>query len=63
MQFPTFFFEEASWQRLQVEQLDVDEPLPEDLMRTFYYSCGSILRCGKYADRIAPFLEHFPREK
>lgn len=46
-----------------MEQLEVDEPLPEDLMRTFYYSCGSILRCGKYADRIAPFLEHFPREK
>ncbi|GAB4823377.1 hypothetical protein N2152v2_010423 [Parachlorella kessleri] len=58
------FFETPDQERYwkQVEQLDVDEPLPEDLMRTFYYSCGSILRCGKYADRIAPFLEHFPRE-
>ncbi len=46
-----------------MEQLGADEPLPEDLMRSFYYNCGAILRCGKYADRITPFLEHFPREK
>ena len=32
-------------------------------MRRFYHSCHALLRCGRYADRIEPFLRHFKREK
>lgn len=46
----------------KVAALGPNEPLPEDLMRRFYFQCSSLLRCGKYADRVAPWLKHFPRE-
>ena len=50
-------------QHTQVAALRPDEDLPEDLMRRFYHSCHALLRCGRYADRIEPFLRHFKREK
>ena len=48
---------------LQVAALDPSDPLPEDLMQRFYHDAYALLRSGRYADRIAPFLEHFKREK
>ena len=48
---------------VQVAALKPQDPLPEDLMHRFYFSCFALLRCGRYADRIAPFLRHFKREK
>lgn len=47
----------------QVATLSPEEPLPEELMQRFYYSPYALLRSGRYADRIAPFLRHFKREK
>lgn len=46
-----------------VAQLSPSDPLPDDLMRKYYGSCHAVLRSGRYVDRIAPWLQHFPREK
>lgn len=53
--------EEALW--LELKALKSDDPLPERLPELFYTRLGCLIRCGEYADRIEPFLEHFPREK
>ena len=50
----------AFWRRL--EGLGADEPLPEELPRRVYARCAGMLRLAAYADRVAPFLELFPRE-
>ena len=47
----------------QVAALQPEDPLPADLMHKYYTSCYALLRSGRYADRIAPFLQHFKREK
>ena len=47
----------------QVAALKPEDPLPADLMQRYYTSCYALLRSGRYADRIAPFLHHFKREK
>lgn len=48
---------------LQVSALKPEDPLPEDLMRRFYFTPYALLRCGRYAERIQPFLKHFKPEK
>ena len=52
--------EAALWDELTA--LPVTAPLPEQLPHLFYGRLGSLLRCGLYADRVEPFLQHFPRE-
>ena len=47
----------------QVAALKPDDELPEDLMRRFYFTPYALLRCGRYVDRIQPFLKHFKPEK
>lgn len=47
----------------QVAALGPQDVLPPDLMHRFYHDCYALLRSGRYADRIAPFLRHFKREK
>ncbi|KAI3436813.1 hypothetical protein D9Q98_006223 [Chlorella vulgaris] len=46
----------------QVATLPPGAALPEDLNQRLYFSPYGLLRCGHYADRIAPFLRHFKRE-
>ncbi|KAL4457893.1 hypothetical protein ABPG75_012758 [Micractinium tetrahymenae] len=46
----------------QVAALGPKDVLPPDLMHRFYHDCYALLRSGRYADRIAPFLKHFKRE-
>jgi hypothetical protein len=46
-----------------MEGLELDESLPEDMPQLFYSRLGSLLRSGKYAERIEPFLNVFPKEK
>ena len=48
---------------LQVSALKPGDKLPEDLMRRFYFTPCALLRCGRYVDRIQPFLKHFKPEK
>lgn len=47
----------------QVSALKPGDELPEDLMRRFYFTPYALLRCGRYVDRIQPFLNHFKPEK
>lgn len=47
----------------QVSALKPGDELPEDLMRRFYFTPYALLRCGRYVDRIQPFLKHFKPEK
>ena len=42
--------------------LPATAPLPEELPDLLYNRLGSLLRCGLYAARLEPFLQHFPRE-
>ena len=51
--------EEARYWRA-LEALGTADPLPADLMQRFYFTPAGILRCGRYADRVAPFLAAFP---
>ena len=46
----------------ELTELSPTAPLPEQLPHLFYERLGSLLRCGLYAARIEPFLQHFPRE-
>lgn len=39
------------------------DPLPADLMQRCLTSPYALLRAGRYADRLAPWLHHFKREK
>lgn len=48
---------------MQVAALKPEDPLPADMMHRYYTSCYALLRSGRYAERIAPFLKHFKREK
>ena len=48
---------------LQVASLGPEEALQEDLMRRLYFTPFALLRCGRYAERIQPFLRHFKHEK
>ena len=50
----------ALWDELA--ELPATAPLPEQMPAVFYNRLGSLLRCGLYAARIEPFLQHFPRE-
>ncbi|PRW56323.1 sulfotransferase [Chlorella sorokiniana] len=52
--------EVAYWE--QVSALKPGDELPEDLMRRFYFTPYALLRCGRYVDRIQPFLKHFKPE-
>ena len=59
-----FHEEEALWTKLAA--LGPEEPLPENMLgrkNLLLTRLGSLLRCGEYAERIIPFLKHFPREK
>ena len=56
--------EEALW--AEMKALGPDEPLPEKMLgreNLLLTRLGSLMRCGEYAERIEPFLDHFPREK
>ena len=53
--------EKELWKKL--ENLEADECLPDGLPQFFYSNFASYLKSGCYADRIEPFLQHFPREK
>lgn len=53
--------DEAFFERLS--SLGKGDPLPLDLPERIYQRCSSILYFSKFADRIAPFLSRFPREK
>lgn len=53
--------DEAFW--ASVAALGPHDPLPADLPRRLFTTPCGVLRCGAYADRIAPFLRHFKREK
>jgi len=50
----------ALWDELA--ELPATAPLPQQMPTLFYNRLGSLLRCGLYAARIEPFLQHFPRE-
>lgn len=39
------------------------EPLPADLMQRYLTSPFALMRAGQYADRLAPWLHSFKREK
>ncbi|KAK9823980.1 hypothetical protein WJX72_006752 [[Myrmecia] bisecta] len=52
--------EAALWK--QLDSLGPTEPLPDNMPEIFYTRLSSLLRCGQYADRIAPFLKVFPPE-
>ena len=49
------------WKKLQ--DLKIDDPLPEELPEYFYAHIHSYLQAGKCAERIESFLRHFPRHK
>lgn len=49
------------WQHL--ESLPVDEPLPADLPSCFYFHLHSYLQSGRYADRLAPWIRAFGRDR
>lgn len=49
------------WNKLK--NLSPEDSLPEDFPEYFYNHIHSYLQSGKYADRIEPFLQHFPRDK
>lgn len=53
--------DEAFFERLS--SIEPREPLPYDLPNRIYGRCSSVLYFSKFADRIAPFLSRFPREK
>jgi hypothetical protein len=48
------------WTKLR--NLKCDDPLPDEFPDYFYNHIHSYLQSGKYAERIEPFLQHFPRE-
>ncbi|GMH40491.1 hypothetical protein BSKO_08395 [Bryopsis sp. KO-2023] len=48
------------WEKL--ENLKPNDPLPEDFPQFFYMRMASYLKSGCYAERIEPFLRHFPRD-
>jgi hypothetical protein len=41
----------------------VDAPLPADLPTTFYFQLHSYLQCGRYADRLQPWIKEFGRDR
>lgn len=59
MQFSNFHDE--FWKHL--ESLPVDEPLPADLPACFYFHLHSYLQSGRYADRLAPWIRAFGRDR
>ena len=61
MPLQVFKEDEAFWSELKA--LLPEDPLPERMPELFYTRLGSLMRCGEYAERIEPFLDHFPREK
>eukprot|EP00210_Caulerpa_lentillifera_P001312 g1262.t1 len=48
------------WNKLR--NLSPEDPLPEEFPEYFYNHIHSYLQSGKYAERIEPFLQHFPRD-
>ena len=47
----------------QVAALGPADPLPADLVQRCLASPYGLLRAGRYADRLAPWLQHFKREE
>lgn len=52
---------EAYWNALK--SLKEDDVLPEDLPEKMYTDFGTMVHFSKFAERIQPFLDAFPREK
>jgi len=50
----------AFWKMLS--KIGPDDPLPPQMMKQFYERCSTVLRCGRYAERVKPFLDLFPKE-
>lgn len=50
----------AFWKMLS--KIGPDDPLPPQMMKQFYDRCSTVLRCGRYAERVKPFLDLFPKE-
>jgi len=53
--------DESFFERLSM--LKGNEGLPADLPQRIYGRSSSVLYFSKFADRIAPYLSRFPREK
>lgn len=51
----------ALWQ--QLESLGPEDVLPENLPSSFYLRLYSHLQAGRYAERLAPFLERWTHDK
>jgi hypothetical protein len=47
----------------QLEDLQVDAPLPADLPTRFYFQLHSYLQSGRYADRLQPWIKAFGRDR
>lgn len=50
----------ALWKMLS--KIGPDDPLPPQMMKQFYERCSTVLRCGRYAERVKPYLDLFPKE-
>lgn len=46
-----------------LKDLQPGQSLPANMPELFYTRLNSLLMCGRYADRLQPFLHEFPRSR
>eukprot|EP00983_Pelagomonas_calceolata_P116962 1160370-Pelagomonas_calceolata.AAC.3 len=48
---------------INLKCLNAQDPLPDDMPASLYFSLSSLVRCGDYAKMLEPYFQHFPPEK